>query len=208
MHYTSICGSTSDPIILKEKGSQFWAYGFRCESEAAFERQLYELKKQHFNASHHCYGWRIYPQELKEFAQDDGEPSGTAGLPILNQMKSADLCNSAIVVVRYFGGTKLGKSGLIAAYGEAARQCIETLPKEQLQAGRAVNLRFDYPYKRKIDDIIALYDGIIAREVFTEHIAYTVHIPEKHAQSAAETFRKMEYLGIEVQEKEAVFMYS
>ena len=208
MYYKSVRSSISSPIILKEKGSQFLAYGFRCESEAAFDRQLQVLKKQHFNATHHCYGWRMYPQELKEFAQDDGEPSGTAGLPILNQMKSANLCNSAIVVVRYFGGTKLGKPGLISAYGEAARQCIETAPKEQLQPGRAVDLRFDYPYKRKIDDIIAQYDGIKATETFTENVAYVVHFPVSFVEKAVETFQKMEYLGVAVQEKAPVLIYS
>ena len=208
MHYSSLAKQAAAPVVLKEKGSQFLAYGFRCESIAGFEEQLQILKKEHYTASHHCYAWRIDPEGPEEFAQDDGEPSGTAGLPILNQMKSAHLCNSAVVVVRYFGGTKLGKRGLISAYGDAAAGCIKAGPVQQLQAGRAVQLRFGYPQKRVIDDLIALYDGVLVESSFTERVAYTLHIPVNQLKKAMQAFEKTAYLDVRTEQAEAVLMYS
>lgn len=195
-------------MVLKEKGSQFLAYGFRCESIAGFEEQLQMLKKEHYTASHHCYAWRIDPEGPEEFAQDDGEPSGTAGLPILNQMKSAHLCNSAVVVVRYFGGTKLGKPGLISAYGDAAAGCIKAGPVQQLQAGRLLYLDFEYPQKRIIDDLSGIYDGVLADSSFTDKVAYTLHIPLHQFEDALQAFGKMTYLGVRTEEGGKVLMYT
>lgn len=208
MKYYSISSQLSEPFELKEKGSQFLAYGFRCESTTAFEEQLQLLKKEHYTASHHCYAWRIDPEGLEEFAQDDGEPSGTAGLPILNQLKSADLCNSALVVVRYFGGTKLGKPGLISAYGDAAAGCIKILPKQQLQAGRLIYLQFEYPQKRIIDDLIGLHDGVIAESRFTDKVAYTLHVPAHKVAEALQALEKITYLGVKTEEGGKVLIYA
>src|SRR5699024_755346 len=97
------------------------------------------------DATHHCYGWRISPNNIEEFAQDDGEPGGTAGLPILNQLKSFNVVNGACVVVRYFGGTKLGKAGLIQAYGHTAELCLKQAELSNLVATQ--NFRIIYPYQ-------------------------------------------------------------
>jgi uncharacterized YigZ family protein len=208
MKYYSINSRLSEPFELKEKGSQFLAYGFRCESMDAFEEQLQLLKKEHYTASHHCYAWRIDPEGPEEFAQDDGEPSGTAGLPILNQMKSAHLCNSAVVVVRYFGGTKLGKPGLISAYGGVAAGCLKVLPKQQLQAGRLIYLRFEYPQKRIIEDLIAHHSGVIAESNFTDKVTYTLKLPADGVEDAQLALKKMAYLGVRTEEGGKVLMYT
>lgn len=110
--------------ILREKGSRFLAFAFPVQSEADIKAKLSELRKEHPNANHHCYAWRLGPDKLAFRANDDGEPSNTAGKPIFSQIQSRDLTNILVVVVRYFGGTLLGVSGLIAAYKSSASEVL------------------------------------------------------------------------------------
>ena len=102
--------------IYKEKSSKFLAYAYPVESEEEIRTLLDALRKKYYDATHHCYAWRLGPHGETFRTNDDGEPSGTAGKPILGQLLSNELVNCLIVVVRYFGGTKLGVSGLIGAY--------------------------------------------------------------------------------------------
>jgi uncharacterized YigZ family protein len=111
--------------IFKDKGSKFAAYAFGTETEAEFKEKLEEIKKEHFKARHHCYAY-IFGTDGTNFRyNDDGEPSGTAGIPIYNQLRSFELANTGIVVVRYFGGIKLGVPGLINAYKNAAKDALD-----------------------------------------------------------------------------------
>ena len=105
----------------RERSSKFLAYAFHVESEEEIAAHLERLRKRYYDATHHCYAWRLGPEGERFRANDDGEPSSTAGKPILGQMLSHDLTDCLIVVVRYFGGTKLGVPGLIAAYKESPR---------------------------------------------------------------------------------------
>jgi uncharacterized YigZ family protein len=109
----------------REKGSKFLAYAFEIESEKEFKTHLDKLKKEHFKARHHCFALIIGAEGDFHRYNDDGEPSGTAGLPIFNQIRSFGLSNIAIIVVRYFGGTKLGVPGLINAYKSAANDALK-----------------------------------------------------------------------------------
>lgn len=111
--------------ILKEKGSKFLAFAFPVVSEVEIKSRLTALKQEHPSANHHCYAWRLGPDKLAFRANDDGEPSNTAGKPILSQLQSRDLTNVLVVVVRYFGGTLLGVGGLIAAYKTAAAEVLD-----------------------------------------------------------------------------------
>lgn len=108
----------------KDKGSKFIAYAFPVESEEETKEILLQLKKEHHSARHHCYAWRIGAEEPAFRANDDGEPSSTAGKQILGQLLSFDVTNIFVVVVRYFGGTLLGTSGLINAYRSAAADAL------------------------------------------------------------------------------------
>jgi len=108
----------------RDKGSKFLSYAYPVQSEAEIKEKLQELKKEHPSAKHHCYAWRLGVDGAAYRANDDGEPSGTAGKPILNQLQSSQLTNVLIVVVRYFGGTLLGVTGLIQAYKLAAADAI------------------------------------------------------------------------------------
>ena len=108
----------------KEKGSRFIALLYPVKDEDEIKELLASIKKEHHSARHHCYAWRLGEEDIRERANDDGEPSSTAGKPILGQLVNHDLTNVLLVVVRYFGGVLLGVSGLIHAYREAAKEAI------------------------------------------------------------------------------------
>ncbi len=121
--YLTISGPSE--ALFKDKGSKFIAYAYPVETEDEIKEYIQQLKKEHYSARHHCYAWRL-GADLKQFrANDDGEPSSTAGRPILGQIQKNELTNILIVVVRYFGGTLLGVSGLINAYRESAAAAIQ-----------------------------------------------------------------------------------
>lgn len=123
MHYKTIQSQTEG--LYKEKGSKFICYLFNVHSEASFIHKLSTIKEKHQDARHWCYAYRIGVTGEIYRINDDGEPSGTAGKPIYNQLLSAEITNIGAVVVRYFGGTKLGTSGLIKAYKEATISAIQ-----------------------------------------------------------------------------------
>ena len=111
--------------IYKEKGSKFISYAYPADSEEDVKFILQKLKKEHHSARHHCYAFVLGTDRSKFRANDDGEPSGTAGKPILGQINSFELTNVVIVVVRYFGGTLLGTGGLIRSYRAAAADALQ-----------------------------------------------------------------------------------
>lgn len=129
---------------FRVKGSRFHGFLVPCQSVTEAERSLEKLKNEHPAATHHCYAWRINPNDPSEFSQDDGEPSGSAGLPILNVLRSRNLINCLMVSVRYYGGTQLGKKGLIEAYSTSAEMSIEDARLSRVIP--AFRYRIVYPY--------------------------------------------------------------
>lgn len=128
----------------RERSSKFLSYIYPVRTEEEIREALEALRKRYFDATHHCYAWRLGPKGEHYRANDDGEPSGTAGKPILGQLLSHNLTDCLVVVVRYFGGTKLGVPGLIAAYKESAQQVIEAAKIIELTVDRQI--RVDFPY--------------------------------------------------------------
>lgn len=115
----------STESLYKEKGSKFYGYAFPVTSEEDIKEQLDRLKKEHHSARHWCYAWQLGKDYERYRVNDDGEPSNSAGAPIFGQIQSFGLTNVLVVVVRYFGGTKLGVGGLIRAYKTSARMALE-----------------------------------------------------------------------------------
>jgi uncharacterized YigZ family protein len=128
----------------KDRGSRFIAYAFPVATEEEWQTYLQTVKQEHFKARHHCYAFRMGLNQNNFRANDDGEPSGTAGRPILGQIDKFGLTNVFIVVVRYFGGTKLGTSGLINAYREAAKAALEQAIIVEQIIEEVYLLEFDY----------------------------------------------------------------
>ena len=130
--------------LYKEKGSKFIASAFVVESEDEVKAALVESKKKYHDARHHCYAYIIGADKSISRSNDDGEPAGTAGKPILNQILSKNVTNTCVIVVRYFGGTKLGVSGLINAYKTASREALDNAGT----VNKIINICYtiDFPY--------------------------------------------------------------
>ncbi|MEE4258646.1 MAG: YigZ family protein [Bacteroidales bacterium] len=140
--------------LYKEKGSKFIALAFPLKSENEFKEVYAEVKKDYHNARHHCYAYRVNPEEEEVRSNDDGEPSGTAGKPILNQLYSHELYNLAVIVIRYFGGTKLGVSGLINAYKQATVDALGQANIKTEYLKRHLQVHFKYPLMNEVMRIV------------------------------------------------------
>jgi uncharacterized YigZ family protein len=136
----------SSPVngLFRDKGSKFIAFAYPLADEKEVKAQLLKLKAEHTKANHFCYAYRLTPDRNIYRVNDDGEPSGTAGRPILNALLSADLTNILIVVVRYFGGTLLGVPGLINAYRSAANEAIILADIVEKTVNDSYEIKFDY----------------------------------------------------------------
>lgn len=146
--------ATASEGLFKDKGSKFIAYAFPVTSEDQIKEIIQTIKKEHYSARHHCYAWRLGHEKLLFRANDDGEPSSTAGKPILGQIQSFDLTNILIVVVRYFGGTLLGVSGLINAYRNAAFDAINQAEIVEKLVENNLLIEFDYGV---MNDVMKLF---------------------------------------------------
>ena len=144
--------------LYKEKGSKFHAYAYSVTGEADIEHRLEEVRKLHPKARHHCYAWRLGTDGNQHRANDDGEPSGTAGRPIYGQLLSHDLTDVLVVVVRYFGGTKLGASGLIHAYKTAADDALSRGEVRMCHLQQLVRISFDYARMGDIMNALHRFD--------------------------------------------------
>jgi uncharacterized YigZ family protein len=129
---------------FKDRGSKFLAYAWPVKSVEQVKECLQEVKKEHPKATHHCFAYRLGTDGLQFRASDDGEPSGTAGKPILGQIDSKGLTDTLVVVVRYFGGTLLGAPGLINAYKMSASMVLQVIPAVQKNVESKYHLSFDY----------------------------------------------------------------
>ena len=133
-----------DSEVYKVKGSKFMAFAFPVESRKEIETILLRIREKHRKANHCCYAWKIGTEKPEVRFNDDGEPTNSAGKPIFGQILSLDLTNVLVVVVRYFGGTKLGVGGLIQAYRESARQALADARVVEKQITLSFLLHFDY----------------------------------------------------------------
>ena len=137
--------SPSTEILFKEKNSKFFSYAFPVTTEEEIKSHLEQLRKQHFGAGHFCYAFQLGTESIYFRANDDGEPSNSAGMPIYGQIQSFGLTNVLIVVVRFFGGVKLGVGGLISAYKTSAQLAIEE--SEIIEKTIDVHFRIFFDYK-------------------------------------------------------------
>ena len=147
--------------IYKAKGSKFIAYAIIVKSEKQVLDEINKIKKLDKNANHYCFAYIIKPDKSIEKVNDDGEPKNSAGKPILGQIKSKDLTNCLIVVVRYFGGTKLGIPGLIKAYKNAALEAIQNNKIECIDITEMYSLKFSYEELNSVMNILKNYNANI-----------------------------------------------
>lgn len=181
--------------LYKEKGSKFISYAFSVTSEEEVEERLEEVKKLHHKARHHCYAYEIGIEGNRFRANDDGEPSGTAGKPILGQIHSQELRDVLVIVVRYFGGTKLGASGLITAYREAAKEALVLAERKLVIIGDAYQLTFGYDQMGHVMNSIKTIDLDIIDKEFTNNCIVTVNL---RLSEQKEVLRRLKAILLEV----------
>ncbi len=140
--------------LFKEKGSKFIAYAYPVSTEEDIKNNLAVLRKLHPSARHHCYAYRLGADKQAYRANDDGEPSNTAGKPIFGQIQSKDLTNVLVVIVRYFGGTLLGVSGLINAYKQAAADALANATIIEKTVDEVYEIKFEYLQMNDVMKII------------------------------------------------------
>ncbi len=153
---------------FKDRGSRFIGYAYPVHTEEEALALLEGVRKEHFKARHHCFAWRLGVDGSRFRANDDGEPSGTAGRPILGQIDAAGLAYVFIVVVRYFGGTLLGTSGLIQAYREAAAEALKNAEKIEVLVKEHFIFDFDYAWMPDLMNGLKKLDIEIVRQQFDE----------------------------------------
>ena len=151
--YTTIAKAT-DEVLFKEKSSKFFGYAFPIESEEEVKPIIDHLRKQHPHAVHYCYAYQIGTEKISYRANDDGEPSNTAGAPIYGQIQSFGLTNVLLVVVRIFGGIKLGVGGLITAYKTTAQMVLEDAEIIEKTIDIHFLISFDYKNMNKVMRVI------------------------------------------------------
>lgn len=184
-------------IIFKDKGSKFLAFAYPVENDIQIKAILTQLKKEHPNANHHCYAYRLGADKLIYRMNDDGEPNNTAGKPIYGQILSNDLTNVLIVVVRYFGGTLLGVSGLINAYKNSASEVIKqcTIIEKHILFNYTISFPFEF-----LNDVMKLlkqFDCKISSQHFDNDCKISFNIRKAYSENCEEKLKKINSLKIE-----------
>ena len=174
----------------RERSSKFLAFIRPVRNEEEIREALEGLRKRYFDATHQCYAWRLGPSGDPFRANDDGEPSGTAGKPILGQLLSNGLTDCLIVVVRYFGGTKLGVPGLIAAYKEAAAEAIAAAQIVERTVDRTITVHFPYVAMNDVMRVVKEEQPRIVEQLFDNLCTMRLTIRESRAAVLAERLRK------------------
>jgi len=167
---------------FKDRGSKFLAYAFPVKTPEQVKECLQEVKKEHPKATHHCYAYRLGMGELQYRANDDGEPSGSAGKPILGQIDSKQLTDVLVVVVRYFGGTLLGVPGLINAYKMAAAMVLQLIPAVQKNVELKYKLSFDYTIMNDVMMIIKQTNCTVLSQELQLFCAMEIGVPKANKE--------------------------
>lgn len=166
---------------FKDRGSRFIAYAFPISNTDDVKKNLAALKKEHPKAVHHTFAYRIGLDGNQFRSNDDGEPSGTAGKPILGQIDSKQVTNTCIVVVRYFGGTLLGVPGLINAYKTAASLVLQVVPVVQKPIMSRFSIQFDYTQMNDIMLIVKQLNGVVLRQEQQLFSSMDVEVPMRRS---------------------------
>jgi uncharacterized YigZ family protein len=188
----------SPEILFKEKNSKFYGYAFPVSSEEAIKEHIEHLKKEHFSARHWCYAYQIGTEKIQYRANDDGEPNNSAGMPIYGQIQSFEVTNVLVVVVRYFGGVKLGVGGLISAYKTAAQMALEESAIIEKTIDKHFAIAFSYANMNKVMRIIKEKNLVIVAQKMEIDCEIIIATRKKNVQNLLDTFENL----YEVQLKE------
>jgi uncharacterized YigZ family protein len=195
--YKTISGPSTGSY--REKGSKFLAFAFPVADEEEIRNHLVQLRKEYFDARHHCYAWILGADKSKFRANDDGEPGHSAGDPILGQIRSKDLTNVLMVVVRYFGGIKLGVGGLIHAYRTAATNALSQAEIVVKEVMTELTIDYDYSCSPDMMRLVKEFDLTILEQSFEERGRMRVAVNSKDKEKLLEKLKLLEALKLDIQ---------
>lgn len=188
----------SEEVLFKDRNSKFFGYAFPVLNEDDIKSHLEDVKKSHHSARHWCYAWQLGKSEPFRFrTNDDGEPSNSAGMPIYGQIQSFDVTNILIVVVRYFGGTKLGVGGLINAYRTGAQLALEAAEIVEKTINIDYLLIFDYKNMNKVMRVIKERNLDIITQKLELDCRITISVRQSEAEQVFELFTNLYEIEIE-----------
>ena len=182
-------------ILLKEKGSKFIGFAFPINSETDLKKNLEKIREEHPKATHHCYAFRLGLNGENYRANDDGEPSGSAGLPIYNQLLANDLTNILLIVVRYYGGTKLGVSGLVKVYKESAKLTLEESEILIRELETIISIEFPFNQQNVIFTLLNKFDGKIQEFNASENCEINALIKTSQKENISEQLSEMQNIS-------------
>ena len=181
-----------EEVIFKEKSSKFLGYAFPVTSEEEIKAHLEAVKKAHFSARHWCYAWQLgYGRHQRYRANDDGEPNNTAGIPIYGQIQSFELTNVLVIVVRYFGGIKLGVGGLVQAYKTTAQLTLQETEIEEKLITEELVINFDYPLMNKVMRVVKEQNLTVTAQHLTESCELHLAIRQSDYAKIEEIFNNL-----------------
>jgi uncharacterized YigZ family protein len=186
-----------EPVIYKEKNSKFYGYGFPVLTEDDTKYHIEKLKKEHHTARHWCYAYQIGTETITYRANDDGEPNNSAGMTIFGQIQSFKVTNILIVVVRYFGGVKLGVSGLITAYKTTAQMVLENARIVEKTINIGFLISFDYKNMNTVMRIIKEKQLLITNQKLEMDCQITISIRKNEADNIFKIFNSLFEINIE-----------
>lgn len=184
--------------LFKEKSSKFLCFAYHVTTEEQIRERLEVLYKKYYDATHHCYAWRLGPRGETFRANDDGEPSSTAGKPILGQLLSHEITDCLIVIVRYFGGTKLGVSGLIEAYKTSAAEVIAAAAVVERTVDDRIEVRFSYMAMNEVMRVIKDMQPKIVEQCFDNLCTMTLSIRQSQSEQLLTRLSKVEGAQAEI----------
>jgi uncharacterized YigZ family protein len=173
VYYEVECDSE---FVLRERGSKFFAFVYGVKSDLEIKGKLEGLKREYPDATHHCYAWVMGARGEAQRANDDGEPSNSAGRPILRSILSVGVTNVLVVVVRYFGGTLLGIPGLIESYGGAAESALRTAGRSEKFIEETYEISSAFEHEQEIHRLIAKYGARVLGSEYTDQVCYRVAV--------------------------------
>ncbi len=182
-------------ILLKEKGSKFIGFAFPVNNVKELKNALEKIREEHPKATHHCYAFRLGMNGENYRANDDGEPSGSAGLPIYNQLLANNLTNILLIVVRYYSGTKLGVSGLVKAYKESAKLTLDEAEIITKELESDLEIEFDFHQQNIIFTLLNKFDGKIQDFLTDEKCKIIAKIKTSQKENISEQLSEMQNIS-------------
>lgn len=180
-------------ILLKEKGSKFIGFAFPVQDETELKETLERVRTEHPKATHHCYAFRLGLKGELYRANDDGEPSGSAGLPIYNQLLANELTNILLVVVRYYGGTKLGVSGLVKAYKESAKVTLEEAEIITKELETKIEITFNFNQQNVIFTLLSKFDAKVLNFDAEQNAVILARIKTKYTDDIVDSIHNIQH---------------